>query len=1469
MATPSVDIMSSPDPLNDSPTTQSFFPSSQRVTRSQRTGKFMSMENTPRKQRFELEVGHGKSPQKLLVTVETENSSATAGPRRRLFASSSPASATRRRPRAVTTTVPVRDAIEEEPNGAMETTETPRRRGRPRKSNGTPMPSAAKKRKATTPARRTPRRPRTASAGVEGDAPTEPSARGTSRASRRGRPPRDLLSAPPSDAGSVVATQNTTASKRDERSRQASMPDEPVYMDDSAAVDFADTASTPDMSQPSENEMDLIRLSEDIMDTDIRVEPTPPPDVPDDAGADDESDIWMATLSNNATPKQILRTGSNTRTASSASKKGGPISSPQPSIDDDEDDDEGRGYTDLGAAASDVSSIDEPPRDTNDTIAQGEDFSMIFMESIRSLQPDAGTVELGEEDFGEETNMIINNTLESLRQEVAQEPEDSPEITRSFAAEVPAAEHTEAVSADSQPEPALQPTSLFSPSRARSPRKSNSSPLRHQVLRSTVKNAGANSAAPDAEVTPREGFLSGLSGQNDAEISDAYDDSFSEIPQNVLEAATPARPAKLLMADYDGDEEEDGDEEDHDDDRGEEVNQGHQQENNEVEEVDGVDNADAVNPQQTLASPSREGEEPDEALTQPQAAQTEEREEHDDELIQTQDNPEEQAEEDDEMDVIPAEPPAPSVASILSRSDNTRLPTPDPTPPFIETESSTAVAKAINTAPVPHATSILPQISPQIIISAQSDHEADIEDQAENGLSRVDQQATAERSNITANTTPANQMSSPVQEPASLGLDLHEKHFRPSLSPIRRAGRALQSVTSDPPSPEAVEKQLGSPFRNSVSKDSWSGSKDSQNSHSAVVPSPKQQGQTSMPLAAEALTGDLPDDPFSTSRSIGQAGFLQALNRSVHAEMTAAHSSPRGSATTSLRVSLPGDEMSWIADEGPISPNLRGDNTLQEAAASSTAITKPSMAPGQLDGAKEPFKLVEEQDESDEEQEQEDEDDETDIWEVEARREAPPSTRQQPFGKRMPNTHRRGTLPSPWTKNKARKGQDAAASQVSPEHIISTATAQATVAPSEPEESSMMSQQPTSSGARQDTESAVKAKKFDLSAFFSSPAALPGIFATKLLKSTTATGPQSSRPDPPAASAMPTSSMFPQVTQKELDPVGRRPPRLDLFSPARRRPRLDLFSPARPQQPQQPQEEQVDEISEVGEAVPSPAVQEQQRLPPVAQKQNFTPSARTSESALLQPPSGATTATGVVTVSTPPRMQLSHADIARWQQETSNASKEPANRRPLLRPLPPRNASPTKSSLRSPMKPHTPGRVVEFTSSVLSPVEQAAARMQRRFSNSTAASRPEAVTSITQQPVPQQHDGKENHHDTSDVSMTDASPLSKSPSPEPLSQTVWTRQHWLFLDALLQLRRRAPFDVEYPRHADKYLGKTVKSHGEAMRLDRWHLDCVDAFKAEVGGWDEGVLAKRLFSLILGEEKRRRGAARKPSRVMFH
>lgn len=396
---------------------------------------------------------------------------------------------------------------------------------------------------------------------------------------------------------------------------------------------------------------------------------------------------------------------------------------------------------------------------------------------------------------------------------------------------------------------------------------------------------------------------------------------------------------------------------------------------------------------------------------------------------------------------------------------------------------------------------------------------------------------------------------------------------------------------------------------------------------------------------------------------------------------------------------------------------------------------------------------------------------------------------------------------------------------------------EASVSENEPDEYSMVSRRTEPEKA---PESAVKADRFNLSSFFSSPAAIPGMLAEKFFASKTGAAQESrsAQAEPvQAARVMPTSSMFPQIAQKQFQPQPK--------------PQKDLFSPVRAVQLQNDQ------------TVPgssSPATPERLQMPIVAQKKDFTPRPRQTSQAFFQPSSAR------VAAQTPPRMQLSHADIQKWQHETLSVNDEAAKLgRPLLRALPPKNASPTKSSLRSPLKAHTPGRVVEFTSSVLSPVEQAKARHQRRTSLTSSTFQP---PSFIQAPEAPDTNDKENH-ETSDISMSDAPPLAKPVQTARLSQTVWSREHWLLLDELLQLRRQAPFDFDFECRSDKYLGKTVKSQGESMRLERWHLDCVDAFRADVGGWDEGVLAKRLFALILGEERRGSGAEQRPRRVMFH
>ncbi|KAK8009208.1 hypothetical protein PG991_011759 [Apiospora marii] len=112
---------------------------------------------------------------------------------------------------------------------------------------------------------------------------------------------------------------------------------------------------------------------------------------------------------------------------------------------------------------------------------------------------------------------------------------------------------------------------------------------------------------------------------------------------------------------------------------------------------------------------------------------------------------------------------------------------------------------------------------------------------------------------------------------------------------------------------------------------------------------------------------------------------------------------------------------------------------------------------------------------------------------------------------------------------------------------------------------------------------------------------------------------------------------------------------------------------------------------------------------------------------------------------------------------------------------------------------------------------------------------------------------------------------------------TWLKSHWIHLDELLQLRRNEPAKFrqrqarshaavqqqsqsergssEEPPASAALLGKEVSAQGERILLEAWHLEIMDTFRDEVGPdrcWDEKALAKRLFALIVGEERRRRG-----------
>ncbi|KAH7155239.1 hypothetical protein B0J13DRAFT_582317 [Dactylonectria estremocensis] len=1397
ITTPSLDIMSSPDPLNDSAAEAIIVPSSahratRSVTRSIRSDRYLARDASPRKQTFELEVGDNRAPQKLLVTVETEGAPVNApegGTRRKLFQSSSPMPTMRQRERATTTTIPLKDSIEEE---TMDIHATPRRRGRPRKSNGTPVPGTGVKRRAGTPIRRTPRRPRMSTStelddGSERGRPpknltaelddglAQPKPQPTPKSTRRGRPPKNRNLEPSSELD-IESRRGVTSTMRERRRRV-------LTGEDANLIELANEAVKPvanmDDEAFEEDEVTLVIVPPETgaSETPINLAAEP--------ASEADSDIWMATLDDEPTP----RASSHTVQTLPAS------SSPEPEAASQVGD-----YGYLAPAGSDVSSADEPlgePRPgANDTIAQGEDFSMIFMDSLHSIQELRSSVRVPaeEEEYGDETNLIINNTLESLRQSLQQR--DKPTNLSAKTPAQPPLTFIEPASAELK-QASIRPPLSFSPNRdlsprwLRSPRRGGSvSPLRHQVLKFKAKQTDDN-MSNDVEMNSEEQDASS------PDESNLYEDSFSEIPQDVLEAATPRRP------------------------RAEEDVEEQPVETQPVEEQ--------------LVEERFVGEEPvEEELV-------------DETLVEDEPLDEDQEMEDEQAgQQIGAQyaPEAASTMSVVSRSDAGRLPTPDDTPPQIEAEAddqgkSTQTSQASLGVVSPKRSSPLAmsarraQIVPEIVEEMVEEEEEEVPETSVPEASKLSLDRHLRRPEV----TPVNQLTSPLQDPQSLAPETtQEKISRPLLSPIVRAGRALQSVTSDPPSPEPREHHLRSPFRSSVTRELGPPTHDLLQLNRRISMSPKRPFSFP-PTNPTAPATEAIDDPFvSDRRYTGQISFMEALERSsgnIGSQRT--HESPRESRASSMRITPPNDEvMSWVADEGPISANLRGDVPLKDFARSTTAeMAKGSASHEGVDDAVDDAEADVDVDDATEER-----DDESDIWDFEAKRATPRTTRQQPFGngrRNLPNTWmRQSTHGPPRNPSIISGGEDAVAADGAASDSDRTEEA-------EVEEYSLLTQQQAVKESQVPSESVKKASRFDLAAFFSSPAAIPGMLAEKFLPAKTASV-FGARPREPevveaapveVAAVLPTSSMFPQVAQKEFQP--RSSSRNDLFSPSRNR-----------EQEQEQREETHDAL-------------DQSEMPSVAQKQNFTPRPKPK-----QPVASFFKSSTRSTATTPPRMQLSHADIQRWQHETSVASEEsPEVSRPLLRPLPPKHASPYKSSLRSPLKPHTPGRVVEFTSSVLSPVEQAKARQTRRLSNSSASQ----ASIASQRPLPQRKD-KENHA-VSDASMSEASPVAKIPQPAPLSQTVWTRQHWLYLDELLQLRRAGPYELNYERRSDRFLGKTVKSQGEAMVLERWHLDCVDAFKVSVGGWDEASLVKRLFALILGEERRSHSVAGTPARVMFH
>ncbi|KAK8024804.1 hypothetical protein PG990_002627 [Apiospora arundinis] len=519
---------------------------------------------------------------------------------------------------------------------------------------------------------------------------------------------------------------------------------------------------------------------------------------------------------------------------------------------------------------------------------------------------------------------------------------------------------------------------------------------------------------------------------------------------------------------------------------------------------------------------------------------------------------------------------------------------------------------------------------------------------------------------------------------------------------------------------------------------------------------------------------------------------------------------------------------------------------------------------------------------------------------------------------------------------------------------------------------------------------------FDIMSFFSSPAPLPitntpGGAAPETVNrpipkphvKSQLSSAAKSQPEEPQ-SVLRATGLFPSIPQKASFRV----------SPERQ---VDLFSPGTALR-------SGDTVADTYDGMPSTPPERQSPLPHIPQKLNFTPRTdRTIRTASLFTPS--------VAPSTPDRNNDRMAEdkapapeeeeyYLREQESDDYDGEEPAGHEDSVMTveseyerLPPRekpskwdkNASPTKSCLRSPLKPKTPGRVVEFAGNnrPVDPSEHIQTWMMGRQAlgaaglgvNSLGQSlnqsrRPQFAEfeeeSVEEEEEDESHDKENSPSPPKDynnhfpahfarnngqravspakavvappnlkmpaaTTTVTAPPNIKMPattifrapnaggqnaanaakppvSLQPFSRAAattngsgntgsstvtapssgsstetmtWLKSHWIHLDELLQLRRSDPAKFgerqakaqsqsqsqrgSSPPRSAALLGKEVSAQGERIILEAWHLEVVDAFRGETGfdicdacGWDEKTLAKRLFALIVGEERRRRG-----------
>lgn len=1409
-------MLSSPDPLNDSPTFQSPKP-----RRSSRVRHSIPLQgSSPTKQTFELDVGNQLSPQKIRVTVEAGSDTENGYTH---FIDEEVASpppyhppVSHRRERTTTTTVPVKGLSDSED----EQVTTPKRsRGRPRKS-GTPVP-AMKGKRASTPIRKNSSRRKSIGDLVDGDDENDIDfhigqgvviGRGKGRSRSRSIKGTSRKSTPavkqvePSDR--IVSS---TTSRKGRGRRKTLLPDEVMVLEDencgdkvidngashelaelSGALDPIDTTGPPSTYSTIRS---TTTIGEDVGDV-VVARFDPGNETPRRTGWSSPRIIEAprpSSLVQRATgyPSPSVSPTKSTVSQHEESVAMVPVSSPRRQSVDAYTGGPGEGHRYEEECEDGVGE----PREF-DTILESEGFSMISMDSVPSLREHLSSPT--NESRGEESaNPVRNKHLMAVQGKRPAGKDDSfssiqDEILK---AATPSRKSQNPNLLSVQPVRMDDSFSSIPPEilEAATPaKKSQISRLLPKNSNSSIEDSFSSIAPEILEAATPGRKLPKPAVSSQPQHNEAYEDSFSAIPPAILYAATPAPVRQMLLK----------------------------------AQTEASDRLSVPGPStERSAQPNDPNSVPPRLLT---------------------------------PDETPSPPADVSSHQASKSSDRTR-----------EQSSTTGRAQRV-TGEDSSLTHSNMTSSPPTMVPRRYTYTAHL---------RQHRHLYPDMTQTPSLVFSSPSLPPPIQptrgQPSVAARP--EPAPRPSLSPIVRAGRVLQDKIVPSSSPRSRALSLGSPFKSPVADRRSSSFAHESNPSSLQGRQVSQFPRTDLSSNLSAFssrhgnwTGSIhQDDPFSNDHPSQQRSPLPEEKQSYSLELPEQH---RSSDSRLTNIASNGgstqsdDAMSWQAEEEAhlndvvtssanklsSSANVGGlrdevDSSTRDStdiwerkwAAERAAVSK------KIASADSSQVIVIDSDDENAPVESENENDDEDFGLLLATlNSSSPVTRQRHEpSKETVEKPRRSKLPSPWRKNSKRLVYNHELSHLS---------------------SPPKAAQPVAERVTRAKESAREAT--------SQPFTVRRIVTAQ----------QSSDDIEADLSGW-------QIPQKaNFKPRARSRGILDLSamlasSPVKALPVLSTSS-QRPslQKPSSNRSASTEESCENVSSVDTSA-KENNGFTPIPQKTGFTPRVRDSSSGSLATSPvkltsfgifGGASTSKVFNKPTPvPSSSSASKPLAPSSPSKTNTLPYPSQLTPSAQLSPTFNSSydSNSSSLNSIISHDEKenrtidSRTLKWTQSIHLASVSASTPMHIPLVTSTSPTK-----SCLRSPLKTPSNSNPSTNSTSPsktVAFVSSSPISSSPPAIPLSATKWSRDHWFLLDTILQSWKPENQSPETRRRnsirvISKLLGKKVRAQGEKLRLEQWHLEVVDEFRGKVAGWEEGVVARRVFALLVGEERRGLGGKRK-------